>query len=146
MNPRLNIIQIILRSFVHYQVWRLGVSCLGLIIQGAICLTFLHIGELNIDSSATYTVRHHSRWLPAFSFNYDRVVISKHSIEVGFSVAQLQAITLHFSSETFQFIISLKCSTLVVLNTAYLKTAHKKAIFIPNLNLKYWPFKHLRFV
>ena len=71
----------------------------------------LHMGELNIDSSATYTFRHHSRWLPAFSFNYDRVVISKHSIEVGFSVTQLQAITLHFSSETFQFIISLKCST-----------------------------------
>ena len=41
MNQRLlNIIQIILRSFIHYWVSRCGASCLGRIVQGASCLTF----------------------------------------------------------------------------------------------------------
>ena len=37
MNPRLNVIQIILRSFIHYRVWRSGASCLGRIVHGASC-------------------------------------------------------------------------------------------------------------
>ena len=39
MTPRLNVIQIILHSFILYRVWRSGASCLGLIVQGASCLT-----------------------------------------------------------------------------------------------------------
>ena len=34
MKPRLNIIQIILCSFIYYRVCRLGASCLGWIVQG----------------------------------------------------------------------------------------------------------------
>ena len=66
MNTRLKVIQIILRSFIHYRVWRSRANCLGLIVQGASCLTlaailrntekFIDIGECTKTLSLSNTL------------------------------------------------------------------------------------------